>query len=216
MIPGPLELVLTAIVFGAIGAFSPTRLALSVVMLTSETRPWGRAIAYLIGSTAIFATAAIIGLLGFQAAGLRGADPRVNIVLGSTMIGAAIFMVVGERRRKNLPPQPSSRPVLAAAGIGAGVAFQSFGRLLVIVAGGYRIGALTRGPATGLALVGLMIFIWQAPVWSPMLLYVLRRKRFDALARRVKPAIDKIEDGATGAILVGLVGGWILYQGLAA
>ena len=216
MIPGPLELVLTAIVFGAIGAFSPTRLALSVVMLTSDTAPWGRAIAYLIGSTAVFAAAALIGLLGVQAAGLAGADPRVNIVLGATMIGAAIFMVVGKRRRKNLPPQASSHPVLAAAGIGAGVAFQSFGRLLVIVAGGYRIGALTRGPVPGLALVGLMIFIWQAPVWSPMLLYILRRKRFDALARRVQPAIDKIEDGATGAILVALVGALILVEGLTA
>ena len=216
MIPGPLELALTAILFGAIGAFSPTRLALSVLMLTSETAPWGRAIAYLIGSSAIFATAAIIGLLGVEAAGLRGVDPRVNIVIGTIMIGAAISMVVGQRRRKNLPPQPSSRPVLAAAGIGAGVAFQSFGRLLVLVAGGYRIGALTRGPATGLALVGLMILIWQAPVWSPMLLYVVRRDRFDGLARRVQPAIDKIEDGALGAILVALVGAWILVEGLTA
>jgi hypothetical protein len=216
VIPGPLELVLTAIVFGAIGAFSPTRLALSVVMLTGTSRPWGRAIAYLIGSTAVFAVAAIIGLLGVQAAGLRGADPKVNIVLGSIMIGAAIFMVVGERRRRNLPPQPSSQSVLAAAGLGVGVSFQSFGRLLVIVTGGYRIGVLTRGPVPGLAFVGLMIFIWQAPVWSPMLLYVLRRKRFDALGRRVQPAIDKIEDGATGAILVAVVGALILFEGLTA
>ena len=69
---------------------------------------------------------------------------------------------------------------------------------------------------TGLALVGLMILIWQAPVWSPMLLYVIRRDRFDALARRVQPAIDKIEDGAAGAILVALVGAWILFEGLTA
>ena len=75
MIPGPLELVLTAILFGAIGAFSPTRLALSVVMLTSATKPWGRAIAYVIGSTAVFAVAALIGVLGVQAAGLSGATP---------------------------------------------------------------------------------------------------------------------------------------------
>ena len=216
MIPGPLELVLTAIVFGAIGAFSPTRLALSVVMLTSETAP--------VGTGHRLPDREHRGLRGCgpdRPAGRPGcrppgADPRVNIVLGSIMIGAAIFMVVGERRRKNLPPQPSSHPVLAAAGIGAGVAFQSFGRLLVIVAGGYRIGALTRGPVPGLALVGLMIFIWQAPVWSPMLLYILRRKRFDALARRVQPAIDKIEDGATGAILVALVGALILVEGLTA
>ncbi len=69
---------------------------------------------------------------------------------------------------------------------------------------------------TGLALVGLMILIWQAPAWSPMLLYVVRRDRFDALARRVQPAIDRIEDGAAGAILVALVGAWILFEGLTA
>ena len=212
----PLELLLTAILVGAIGIFSPTRLALSVVMLTSATRPWGRALAYAIGSTAVFALAALVGVLGVQAAGLTGAAPAVNIVLGTVMIVVAISMVVVRRRRRDRPPRPSSHPVLTAAGIGAGVAFQSFGRLLILLAGGYRIGGLTRDPVPALVFVGLMILIWQAPVWSPMLLYVFRRERFDALARRAQPALDQIEEGVAGAIAVGLVGGWILYQGLTA
>jgi ABC-type nickel/cobalt efflux system permease component RcnA len=213
---GPLELALTAILIGAIGIFSPTRLALSVIMLTSATAPWGRALAYLVGSTAVFAVASIIGLLGVQAAGFRGVAPGVNIVLGIVMIGVAISMVVVHRRRQNLPIQASRHPVLAAAGVGAGVAIQSFGRLLVLLAGGYRIGTLTDGFVPGLAFVGLMIAIWQAPVWSPMLLYAFWRKRFDALARRAQPAIDQIEEGVIGAILVGLVGAWILVRGLLA
>ena len=132
------------------------------------------------------------------------------------MIGVAISMVVVHRRRQNLPIQASRHPVLAAAGVGAGVAIQSFGRLLVLLAGGYRIGTLTDGFVPGLAFVGLMIAIWQAPVWSPMLLYAFWRKRFDALARRAQPAIDQIEEGVIGAILVGLVGAWILVRGLLA
>ncbi len=213
---GPLELALTAILIGAIGIFSPTRLALSVLMLTSATAPWGRALAYAIGSTAVFAVASIIGLLGVEAAGLRGVAPAVNIVLGIVMIGVAISMVVIHRRRQDLPIQASRHPVLAATGVGAGVAIQSFGRLLVLLAGGYRIGTLTDGFVPGVAFVGIMLAIWQAPVWSPMLLYVFWRERFDALAQRAQPAIDRIEEGVVGAIIVGLVGAWILIQGLLA
>ena len=212
----PLELALTAILIGAIGIFSPTRLALSVLMLTSATAPWGRALAYTIGSTAVFAVASVIGLLGVQAAGFGGVAPGVNIVLGIVMIGVAISMVVIHRRRQNVPIQASRHPVLAAAGLGAGVAIQSFGRLLVLLAGGYRIGTLTDGFVPGLAFVGLMIAIWQAPAWSPMVLYAFWRERFDALARRAQPAIDQIEEGVIGAIIVGLVGAWILVQGLLA
>ncbi len=214
MIPGTLELALTAIVIGAIGIFSPTRLALSAMMLTSETHAWGRAIAYLVGSTAVFAAAAFVGLLGVEAAGLRGVAPTVNIVLGSVMIGVAVAMLVARRRQRDLPPRPSRHPVLAAAGVGAAVAFQSFGRLLVLLAGGYRIGDLARGGVPALGWVGVMIAIWQVPVWSPMLLYVFGRDRFDALAQRAQPALDRIEEGIVGAIVVGLVGGWILVQGL--
>jgi len=128
-------------------------------MLTSATAPWGRAVAYAIGSTAVFGVASVIGLLGVQAAGLRGVAPGVNIVLGIVMIGAAASMAVVHRRRQHVPVHVSRHPVLAAAGVGAGVAIQSFGRLLVLLAGGYRIGTLTDGFVPGLALVGLMLAI---------------------------------------------------------
>lgn len=211
-----LEAALTAVLIGAIGIFSPTRLALSVLMLTSTTAPWRRALAYTVGTTAVFAVASVIGLLGVEAAGFRGVAPGVNIVLGIVMIGVAISMVVVHRRRQNLPVRASRHPMLAAAGLGAAVAIQSFGRLLVLLAGGFRIGTLTNGIVTGLVFVGLMLAIWQAPVWSPMLLYVFRRDRFDALAARAQPAIDRIEEGVAGAIIVGLVGAWILIQGVRA
>ena len=211
-----IEAPLTAILIGAIGIFSPTRLALSVLMLRSATAPWGRALAYALATTAVFAVASIIGLLGVEAAGFRGAAPGVNIVLGVVMIGVAASMVVIHRRRQNVQIQEARHPVLAAAGVGAAVAIQSFGRLLVLLAGGYRIGTLTEGWLVGLAFVGLMLAIWQTPVWSPMLLYVFRRARFDAMAARAQPAIDRIEEGVAGAIIVGAVGVWILIQGLRA
>ena len=144
---GNLELGLTAILFGAIGIFSPTRLALSVLMLTSKTNPWGRALAYTAATTAVFAVASVIGLLGVEAAGFGGVAPGVNIVLGVVMLGVAISMVVIHRRRQNVPIQASRHPMLAAAGVGAAVAVQSFGRLLVLLAGGFRIGSLTGGPS---------------------------------------------------------------------
>jgi hypothetical protein len=210
----PLELLLTAVLIGSIGIFSPTRLALAVLMLTSATAPWGRALGYAAGSTSIFAVAAVIGLLGVEAAGFRGVAPGVNIALGTVMIGVAISMVVIHRRRQDFPIQEARHPVLAATGVGAGVAIQSFGRLLVLLAGGFRIGTLIDGFVPGLAFVGLMLAVWQAPVWSPMVLYVFGRKRFDALARRAQPAIDRIEEGVVGAIIVGAVGAFILLQGL--
>lgn len=216
MIPGDFELALTAILVGAVGIFSPTRLAVAVLMLASSTNPWGRAIAYLAGSTAVFVAAALVGLLGVEAAGLRGAAPEVNIVLGTVMICVAVSMVLVRRRRRNRPPQPSRHPVLAAASIGAGIAFQSFGRLLLLLAAGFRIGALSRNPVPALLGIGVMVLIWQAPVWGPMLLYLFRRERFDALTRRAQPAIDRLEDGVIGALAVGLVGAWILVQGLTA
>ena len=39
-----------------------------------------------------------------------------------------------------------------------------------------------------------------------MLLFVFWRERFDALAKRAQPAIDRIEEGIVGVLIVGLVG----------
>ena len=213
MIPGTLELALTAIVIGAIGIFSPTRLALSAMMLTSETHAWGRAIAYLVGSTAVFAAAAFVGLLGVEAAGLRGVAPTVNIVLGSVMIGVAVAMLVARRRQRDLPPRPSRHPCSLRPG-SAPRSPSSRSDASSSCWPGNRIGDLARGGVPALGWVGVMIAIWQVPVWSPMLLYVFGRDRFDALAQRAQPALDRIEEGIVGAIVVGLVGGWILVQGL--
>ncbi|HEY6608708.1 MAG TPA: hypothetical protein VI277_05875 [Candidatus Limnocylindria bacterium] len=208
------EAVLTAMLIGAIGIFSPTRAALSIVMLAGPVAPWPRALALLLGSTLVFAVAAIIGLLGVQASGVGEASPTVNIVLGLTLIVVAGSMLVVHRRRMNDPdPQPASHPVLKAFGVGIGVAIQSFGRLLVLLAGGYRLGLITE-PIVALGAIGIMILVWQVPVWGPMAIYVFNRNRFDALEQRARPALDRIEGGVWGAVIVGAVGAWMLLLGL--
>ncbi len=207
------ELVLVTIVFGAIGVVSATRFALSVLMLASKTSPWLRALGFAVGTTAIFAAAALLGLLGIQVPDDRDA-PRFDIVLGGVMIIVAVAMLVARRRPRPVDPQPARHPFASAAGIGAGVAFQSFGRLLILVAGGFRIGELSDSIVTGLSAVAIMIAIWQVPVWGPMALYVFRRSRFDAIAERARPALDHVESGPFGAIVVAAVGAYLLIRGL--
>lgn len=214
MISTTVELTLTAILIGAIGIFSPTRFAFSVVMLSSSNKPWGRAVAFALGSTVVFAVAALIGLLGVQAPGGEGVESTINVVLGMLMIATAVAMVVLRRRGRTLRLAPSGHPHIAAAGLGAGVSIQSFGRLLILLAGGYRLGAIADAPVPALASTGLMILVWQAPIWGPMLLYIFRRERFDALERRARPAIERMEDSIYGALAVGAVGIWLLVLGL--
>jgi Sap, sulfolipid-1-addressing protein len=207
------ELVLVTVLFGAIGVVSASRFALSVLMLANKTAPWPRALGFATGTTAVFAAAALLGLLGVQIPEDRDA-PRVDIFLGGLMILVAVAMLVAQRRPRPVDPQPAKHPFLSSAGIGAGVAFQSFGRLLILVAGGFRIGELSDSIVTGLSAVAIMIAIWQAPVWGPMALYVFRRPRFDALAERARPALDRVESGPFGAIVVAIVGAYLLIRGL--
>ena len=59
-----------------------------------------------------------------------------------------------------------------------------------------------------------MLVIWQVPVWAPMALYVFRRDRFDALAERARPALDRIEGGIIGALIIAAVGIFFIFLGL--
>jgi hypothetical protein len=83
----------------------------------------------------------------------------------------------------------------------------------VLLAGGYRLGLIS-DTFVALGAIGLMILIWQIPVWGPMAIYVFRRGRFDALEERARPALDRIEGGVWGALIVGAVGIWMLLLGL--
>ena len=215
MISNTVELTLTAVLFGAIGIFSPTRFAFSVLMLTGETSPWARSIAFALASTVVFGLSALVGLLGVQVSGIGGVSDEVTIALGVALVFVSGVMLARRRRPpEEIPPTSSRRPLLTAAGIGAGVSVQSFGRLLVLVAGGSRIGMLSNSGVASLAAVGAMIAIWQLPVLAPMALYIFARPRFDAIARRARPAIDRVEDGPWGAILVGVVGLLLIVRGL--
>jgi hypothetical protein len=210
-----LELALTSVLFGAVGILSPTRAALTVLMLTSRVRPWGRAIGFAVGSTLVFAMTALIGLLGMTASDVRD-DARINIVIGLVLIAAAAGMAVVHRRRTQLeePKAVPRHPILSAFGVGAGVSFQSTGRLFILLAGGFRIGQLAGSAVEATVFLVLMLGLWQTPVWGTMVLSLAQPERFAALERRARPALDRIESGIIGAVIVGAFGAWFLLRGL--
>lgn len=215
MISDLTALFLTAIVFGAIGMVSATRFALSALMLTDQQAGWARALGFAVGTTLVFLIATVLGLLGVEVPGAGSPNPTINLVLGIIMVvaaGAMLFM--HHRRPAEQDAGPSRHPTLKSAGLGAGVAVQSFGRLLVLAGAGYRIGTLARTPTEAISTIALMLFIWQVPVWAPMALYIFKRDRFDALAARARPALDRIEGGIFGAIIVGAVGIFFIFLGL--
>jgi len=45
-------------------------------------------------------------------------------------------------------------------------------------------------------------------------LYIFRRPRFDALARRARPAIDRAQGGWYGAALIAAFGIYLIYRGV--
>ncbi|HEX5038821.1 MAG TPA: hypothetical protein VFW95_01635 [Candidatus Limnocylindria bacterium] len=207
-----LELILTSLAFGAVGLFSPTRAAMAVVMLTGATLPWPRALAYLAGSTLVFGIAVGIGLLGVQAGG--DAQSTLTIVAGVAMLIVAAGMTVVHRRRQPEPEAEPRHPILSAFGVGVGVSFQSTGRLFVLLAGGYRIAVLAKSVPEALIFGGIMVAIWQTPIWGLMLMSIFAPHRFAAVERRARPALDRIENGVIGIVIVALLGAWLVYVGV--
>lgn len=210
-----IELLATALVFGIVGVISPTRTAMAVVMLTSRVHAWPRAVAYAVGSTAVFAIAAILGLLGVQASGLDAQVP-ITIALGFALVGVGIGMAVSQRRNADRPATDPSHPLLSAAGVGVGVSIQAPGRLLVLLAGGYRIGDLADTATAAIGFSALMLAVWQVPIWGTMALAVFQPDRFEAIERRARPALDRVEGGILGAVLVAAVGVLLVWRGLSA
>jgi hypothetical protein len=207
------ELTLTAIGFGLIGAFSATRLAMTVLMLTSEEQPWARAVAYLAGSTVAFGIVLLLGVLGMQAVS-ESEQQAIALWLGIIFVVIALVMGFARVRRRPMPHVIADRPRMAAFGIGMGVSVQSVGRLLILLAGGSRIGALAASATVALAFAGLLLLVWQASIWGTMVVQVVWPSRFAALERRARPVLDHLEGGITGAVLVGLVGLFMVIRNL--
>ena len=210
-----IELLATALVFGIVGVISPTRTAMAVVMLTSRVSAWPRAVAYAVGSTAVFAVAAILGLLGVQASGLDAQVP-ITIALGFALVGVGVGMAVSQRRHADRPRADPKHPLLSAAGMGVGVSIQAPARLFVLIAGGYRIGDLADSAAAAIGFSALMLAVWQVPIWGTMALAIVQPHRFEAIERRARPALDRVEGGVLGAVLVGALGVLLVWRGLSA
>ena len=208
-----IELIATALVFGIVGVVSPTRTAMTVLMLTSRVQAWPRAVAYAIGSTVVFAIAAILGLLGVQASGLDAQVP-ITIALGFVLVGVGIGMAISQRRNADRPQTDPRHPLLSAAGVGVGVSIQAPARLLVLLAGGYRIGDLAGSAPVAVGFSALMLAVWQVPIWGTMLLALAQPDRFEAIERRARPALDRVEGGVVGAVLVAAVGVLLVIRGV--
>jgi hypothetical protein len=208
-----LELLLTSVLFGLVGVFSPTRTGMTVLMLTSRVRPWARTVAYAVGSTAIFGIVAVLGLLGVEATSLNMTVP-VTIALGFTLVGVGIGMMIARRRNPDREPADPRHPLLSAAGVGVGVSIQAPGRLIVLIAGGYRIGDLAGSATVAIAFAAAMLAIWQLPIWGTMLVSLVAPDRFEALEQRARPTLDRVESGPVGAILVAAVGILLVIRGV--
>jgi hypothetical protein len=207
------ELALTSIVFGLVGVFSPTRTGMTVLLLASRVRPWARTVAYAAGSTAIFALVILLGLLGVEATSLNMQVP-VTIALGFTLVGVGVGMIIARRRNPDREPTDPRHPILSAAGVGVGVSIQAPGRLILLIAGGYRIGDLAGSAAVAVAFAAAMLAIWQLPIWGTMILSIVAPDRFGALERRARPALERVESGPVGAILVAAIGMLLVIRGL--
>ena len=207
------ELIVTAIVFGIVGIISPTRTAMTVLMLTTRYQAWPRAVAYGVGSTAVFAVATLLGVLGVQASGLDAQVP-ITIALGFALVGVGIGMAISHRRNADRPQTDPRHPLLSAAGVGVGVSIQAPGRLLVLLAGGYRIGDMADSATIAIGMSALMLAVWQVPIWGTMLLAIVKPDKFEAIERRARPALDRVEGGVLGAVLVAAVGLLLVVRGL--
>ena len=131
-----------------------------------------------------------------------------------TLVGVGVGMMISRRRNPDLEPADPRHPLLSAAGVGVGVSIQAPGRLILLIAGGYRIGDLAGSAAVAVAFAAVMLAIWQLPIWGTMILSIVAPDRFQALERRARPALERVESGPVGAILVAAIGILLVIRGL--
>ena len=84
----------------------------------------------------------------------------------------------------------------------------------MLLAGGYRIAVLAKSVPEALIFGGIMVAIWQTPIWGLMLMSIFAPHRFAAVERRARPALDRIENGVIGSVIVALLGAWLVYVGI--
>ena len=218
-----LALLAMAIGFGAIVAFSPTKLAISILYLSGRVAPVARAMAFLIGNTAVIGSVAVLTYLGgLVLVGTTTTNPPtisdwLDVALGVILLAIAAY---GLARPGVIGPatlgvgDSDLRPKLGRALIfGASYGFVAFGRVIVIAAGGSWIARAPIGVTEQVVLLTVMLVVAQMPLWLPIVMHVFAPSRIERIQGFADRGVQQI-GGRTGAAVVGCVGGILLLSGL--
>jgi hypothetical protein len=218
-----IALIAMAIGFGAIVAFSPTKLAISILYLSGRVAPVSRAIAFLVGNSAVIGAVAAItyagGLVALDTASTvpPTASDWLDVVMGVALL---VLGAYGLARPGSVGPSALGvggsdlRPRLGRALLfGASYGFVAFGRLIVVAAGGSWIARSPVGPTAQLILLALMLTVAQLPLWLPIVMHVFAPTRIERIQGFADRGVQQIGD-RTGAAIVTCIGGLLVISGL--
>lgn len=218
-----LALLAMAIGFGAIVAFSPTKLAISILYLSGRVAPVARALAFLIGNTVVIGTVAVLAYLGGLALLSTTttvpptASDWLDVLLGIILLAIAAY---GLARPGAISPatlgvgDSDLRPRLGRALVfGASYGFVAFGRVIVVAAGSSWIARAPVGVTGQVVLLTVMLVVAQMPLWLPIVMHVFAPSRIERISGFADRGVQQI-GGRTGAAVVGCVGGILLLSGI--
>ncbi|HEY8199368.1 MAG TPA: GAP family protein [Candidatus Limnocylindrales bacterium] len=218
-----LALLAMAVGFGAIVAFSPTKLAISILYLSGRVAPVARALAFLIGNTVVIGLVAVLAFLGGLAlvSGTTTTPPTasdwLDVLLGISLLAIAAY---GLARPGAIGPatlgvgDSDLRPRLGRALVfGASYGFVAFGRVIVVAAGSSWIARAPIGVTGQIVLLAVMLVVAQMPLWLPIVMHVFAPSRIERIQGFADRGVQQI-GGRTGAAVVGCVGGLLLLSGM--
>jgi hypothetical protein len=206
-----------AVGFGAIVAFSPTKLAISILYFPAVWRRSREPLAFLIGNTVVVGSVAVLTYQGGLAL-LSTTDHLrrdwLDVVLGVILLAVAAY---GLARPGAISPatlgvgDSDLRPRLGRALVfGASYGFVAFGRIIVVAAGGSWIARAPIGVTGQIVLLTVMLVVAQMPLWLPIVMHVFAPSRIEHPGLRgSRCATDRRR---TGAVVVGFVGGLLVLS----
>jgi len=212
-----------AVGFGAIVAFSPTKLTISILYLSGRVAPVARATSFLVGNTLVIGGVATLTFGGNAAF----VDPSstipptpndwLDLALGVALLALGAY---GLARPGSVGPNALGvgssdlRPRLGRAFVfGAAYGFVAFGRLIVVAAAGSWIARSPIGLTGQAALIVIMLVVAQLPLWLPIVMHVFAPSRIERIQGFADRGVQQI-GGRTGAAIVACIGGLLVISGL--
>ena len=212
-----------AIGFGAIVAFSPTKLTISILYLSGGVAPVARAVSFLVGNTLVIGSVATLTFGG--SAALVDSTSTIpptptdwlDLAIGVALLALGAYGLArpGSVGQNALGLGSSDlRPRLGRAFVfGAAYGFVAFGRLVVIAAGGSWIARSPIGLTGQAALIVIMLVVAQLPLWLPIVMHVVAPTRIGRIQGFADRGVQQI-GGRTGAAIIACIGGLLVISGL--